>query len=885
MVGKRVVCYTWQDIENYLYSIKELWPKEWLGIDVFSDEIIIYSNIVNNNLYNSTEIFMNEYMGEYYSEDKLLIPITDTELIINYEERDGKRLHTSPFPLFKDFSYVNNENSVELPKLPGVPVIAFQSYKGGVGRTLSLIAFTRAVIEQYGTRKKVLIIDGDMEAPGLTWLGQEQYGNYELSYIDLLNIISAKGIDNSIYEKLSHILSGSYLKFHDEKLEVEQFFMPTYRNENQLLDIYSKPERIMSGEKNKYVISDAVSKLGDLLGVEAVLVDLRAGISEYSAPFLFDPRVKKYIVTSTSNQSIIGTELLLKQIRKQKGNSIENIILTMVEDKLLSKKDKDDIYQRLLYDINDNDDNDVSEDIEKTDIIVEINKRDSLIHLGNLNSICDELNMLSDITDVYGKLVNNVLSDKTVVDSFSEKQIEDFRCCLNDIAEKNVTAEGNDQVNLLITQSVMQLGFFTREVPKINILGAKGSGKTYLYKQMLVAKQWGEFLNVIGKKDYNECETVICPVLSSEDRIKFAELLSECLKSCKMTIDKLDIDEDTLSNNEKIIRTSVQKYLSENEWIDTWEKVIWGMFDDITDWKELNEYLGSINKRIIFIFDGLENLLFFDPTENILDKGAVKALCKGLMNRLYEKRLDNIGMIVFVRKDIAENAIEINFEQFRSQYQKYELNWEQEDALKLAWKLMDNAAKEQGIILDDDETPIYNLSSSIIEQNLNKVWGEKMGPDSSKTAGTNRWVRASLSDFNGQLQARDIVRFLKYATIKKGEGKREYKDRLISPDMMKGAVQKASKEKLEEVEREIQPLKKSFDILKSVPNEKKQVPLLQEVLDLLQAEDKKRLENYGYLKEADGEYYIPESVRYALGYNKTRRGGIKLVSLLADKKN
>lgn len=34
----------------------------------------------------------------------------------------------------------------------------------------------------------------------------------------------------------------------------------------------------------------------------------------------------------------------------------------------------------------------------------------------------------------------------------------------------------------------------------------------------------------------------------------------------------------------------------------------------------------------------------------------------------------------------------------------------------------------------------------------------------------------------------------------------------------------------------------------------------------------------GYLKEADGEYYIPESVRYALGYNKTRRGGIKLVS-------
>lgn len=885
MMEDRIICYTWQDVENFLYTIKSLWPNEWIAIEVFSDEIIIYANAINDELDKKTKLFLNEYMGEYCSGGKIHIPITNTKMVITYEERDGERENASPFPLFKDFSYINSENSIELHELSGVPVVAFQSYKGGVGRTLSLIAFTRSVIEQYGTQKRVLIIDGDMEAPGLTWLGQEQYGSYELSYIDLLNIISAKGIDDTIYERLSHILEGSYLKFHDDRLDVEQFFLPTYRNENQLLDIYSKPERIMSGEKNKYVIADAVSKLGKYLGVDAVLVDLRAGISEYSAPFLFDPRVTKYIVTSTSDQSIIGTELLLKQIRKQKGNSIENIILTMVDEKSLSKEDRDRIYQRLLHDNSDDSNEDVSEDIEKTDTIIEIKKKDALIHLGNLSDICDELNMLSDITELYGKLVKNVLSDMVVTDTFSEKEIESFRRCLNDIATKNVTAEGNDQVNLLITQSVMQLGSFTREVPKINILGAKGSGKTYLYKQMVVAKRWGEFLRVIGKEDFSKCETVICPILSSEDRTKFTDLLKECLETCQEAIGKLRINEDALSDNENAIRKAVECALTENEWIDTWEKLIWGMFDEVDDWKALNAYLESINKRIIFIFDGLENLLFSDPTENVLERRAVKALCKGLMNRLYEKRLDNIGMIVFVRKDIAESAIEINFEQFRSQYQKYELNWEQEDALKLAWKLMDNAAKTQGILLTEDKTPIYNLTSNVIEQNLNKVWGKNMGPDGSKTAGTNRWVRASLSDFNGQLQARDIVRFLKYATTGKNEGKREYNDRLISPDMMKGAVKEASKEKLDEVEREIQPLKKSFNILKEVPNGKKQVPLLQEVLKMLPNEDMKRLESHGYLKEADGEYYIPESVRYALGYNKTRRGGIKLVSLLADKNN
>lgn len=883
MKDERIICYTWQDIENYLYCKKELWPENWVSIDVFSNELVIYTKVIDDNLQKTTDIFFSNYMGEYYSDEKIQIPITDTELVISYEESKMEREKSSPFPLFRDFSYVNNKHSVELHRLPGVPVIAFHSYKGGVGRTLSLITFVRSLIEKYGTDKKVLIVDGDIEAPGLTWLGREQYGDYEFSYIDLLNIISAKGIDDNIYERLSHILEGSYLKFHDEKIGVEQFFLPTYRNDTQLLDIYSKPERIMAGERNKYVIADAISILGKLLKADAVLVDLRAGISEYSAPFLFDPRVSKYIVTSTSDQSIIGTELLLSQIRKQKDNTIENIILTMVNNKTLSKSDKEQIYQKLIRDNGVDLGEDVSRDLAQMDTIIEIEKQDALIHLGTLNDICDVLNTMPAINEIYGSLVKSIFSDKVVIEQFSDAQIESFRLCLNEIARENVTAEGNDQVNLLITQSVMQLGSFTRELPKINILGAKGSGKTYLYKQMLAAKTWNTFLEVIGKDDHSGCDTMICPVLSSEDRSHFISLIDDCFKSCKSAISRLKIDENILSDNEGKIRTAVERGLTENQWIDEWEKIILDMFDKIDDWKELNAYLDNIHRRIIFIFDGLENLLFSDPTENILDKKAVRAICKGLMNRLFEKRLDNIGVIVFLRKDIAESAIDINFEQFRGQYQKYELNWEQEDALKLAWKLMDNAAKKQNIILTDDNTPIYNLTGMAIEQNLNRVWGKKMGPDGSKTAGSNRWVRASLSDFNGQLQARDIVRFLKYATIAKKEGKREYNDRLISPDMMKAAVQEASKEKLDEVEKEIQPLQKSFKVLKEVDNDKKQVPLRQEVLNMLQSEDMKLLERHGYLKEADGEYYIPESVRYALGYNKTKRGGIKLVSLLSNK--
>lgn len=93
------------------------------------------------------------------------------------------------------------------------------------------------------------------------------------------------------------------------------------------------------------------------------------------------------------------------------------------------------------------------------------------------------------------------------------------------MTDENVTAEGTFSANLLTTKPVLKLGNFISEVPRINILGAKGSGKTYLYKQMLIAREWGEFLKIVNKVDYSNRETIICPVLCTEDRKNFQKIL------------------------------------------------------------------------------------------------------------------------------------------------------------------------------------------------------------------------------------------------------------------------------------------------------------------------------------------------------------------------
>ncbi len=63
-----------------------------------------------------------------------------------------------------------------------------------------------------------------------------------------------------------------------------------------------------------------------------MLIDLRAGLSEFFCADTFDPRVKKYIVTSTSYQSVKGTEILLQQLNKglplNENSKIPEVLLT-----------------------------------------------------------------------------------------------------------------------------------------------------------------------------------------------------------------------------------------------------------------------------------------------------------------------------------------------------------------------------------------------------------------------------------------------------------------------------------------------------------------------------------------------------------------------------
>jgi len=66
------------------------------------------------------------------------------------------------------------------------PVVAFHSFKGGVGRTTHAIALAKALTAK---KQKVLLVDGDLEAPGISWLFERRLPNPPVSFADFLALV------------------------------------------------------------------------------------------------------------------------------------------------------------------------------------------------------------------------------------------------------------------------------------------------------------------------------------------------------------------------------------------------------------------------------------------------------------------------------------------------------------------------------------------------------------------------------------------------------------------------------------------------------------------------------------------------------------------------
>ncbi len=266
-----MLLYTWKDIERKLLLNKEKWRTVIVDIETYISEIIIY--LSDKETENSAQAILNEIFEKKYDNKtkRILLDLPGRYLDVIFEVEESGEKTSIITPLFKNVLYQKSAYYSELieTELPGVPVLAFHSYKGGVGRTLSLLAFVKAwsSLKDLKSKKKLLIIDADIEAPGITWLtsGEEEAS---FSFLDLLEVTQEKDNSDEIIELICDKISELTIKIETEKSMVEHIVLPTYRYIEQLLDMYSSPESLALSYNKKYILAEVLSKLGERVNIE-----------------------------------------------------------------------------------------------------------------------------------------------------------------------------------------------------------------------------------------------------------------------------------------------------------------------------------------------------------------------------------------------------------------------------------------------------------------------------------------------------------------------------------------------------------------------------------------------------------------------------------------
>lgn len=869
--------FSWHDIETVFEQHYLDWPSSWIDVKVYSDSILIYHTLEEAAEQDTS--YLKKIFGRNYIQEKnqLFVDFSQTYLDIIFETEEGEKLKKNYAPLFKDI-YFQHGKMNQKGTLPGSRIIAFHSYKGGVGRTLSLAAFLRQYSENYPD-KKILVIDADVEAPGLTWMTGETHRR--ISYLDILSVMNYENQTEQIINTLADLIKTSTISVATDKRNIEQYFVPVYREKEQIMNISSKPEQVLLTQANKFFITETLSSIGKALGAELVLVDLRTGITEYSAPFLFDARVEKYYVTSTSMQSIKGIHQILEQIYQKTDSDLLNskILLTMIPREMKQNQIYE-IENQILDTLESGIDTETSTFLREN-YFLEVKFDDDFIHIQDLSSLCETLKGRT-LTQLMDKQVQELFpSEKNEKKPFKEKEVRQILQKLYQIAKAEITAEGNTSANMLVTSSIKEMSKnFERELPNIVVSGAKGSGKTYLYKQLVQAKTWEKFIELTGGNEKTETTTILIPLLASiNDDDKMRKLILSCMESASQCLDEIQFKQNAVTENYNFLLKSLEsQQFTRSEWMEQWEKTMLatagGHYEQLSD---LDQALLEKQKRIVFLVDGLEDLCT-DSMQIAKDdkwKLVLRALCQGVIRKLKELDYGNIGIIVFARRDMLNSAIETNTEQFRSLYRNYELNWTQTEALRLALWI---AAKAYPDLISGMD--VLTATKPVLIERLTGLWGSKLGRSNSKEAYSDRWILAALSDFTGQLQARDIVRFLCYASESYQDTTLIYSDRLLMPVDIRNAIKPCSEQKFEEIKTEMRNIYEILEKFRKMEGAKT-LPLTLNKIDLT-ADEISKLEAQGYLKISDKKYYLPEIIRLGLGFTYEKGARPKVLALLVQ---
>ncbi len=889
MAGK---LFTWVDIDSQLAraAVDGQWPHWLLEVDAWWDGVEL--TVLPGTTTSQVSMWLDQQLGlgsteEHAGEVELALdrPAVHTPESLPVRLIEARDSGAAPRrPKFNE-RRVTSALGQALPR-PDAPqfdadkqIIAFHSFKGGVGRTLHAVALADLLASQ---GQHVLLIDADLEAPGITWMYQAQGGRCDIAYEDVLALLhsSRHGDPTRAVEIAAAYLPNQSVSRYPGTGRVT--VLPASRR-TRLGPPWIGPADVLTEDRSPYFLSESLAALAGAAQADTVVLDLRAGASELAAPILLDPRVMRVFVTTVSNQSLQGTEKMIRQL----GGQSPAVTDTDPNPGAIITQFRADLHDHHVEEARRR----LSEALSSTIDLAELEEEgraandfvvdEQVLTEPVLSPFREELLALPGnwdlVIDVIRRCGLPSLLDKFAVykASVPPKQEEELatldsrRHFLRDAANRLIFAEqsGMDSsLGFLTTDPVRRLiTDHSTDLPIAIMVGAKGSGKTFTFARMCAQGSWEDFARE-NRQDVQRAARVV-PVL---DPANIAEAPSGMVSPQELR--------DRVADGAGVSADEIRSYLNAGLrheaaddpefWRMRWlECLSWsaGAERGVPADEFLIERTLDASSSCLFVIDGLEDWLETLDTE--AKRISLRTLLMEVPAWLRRLRHRSLGLVVFVRKDLVRAAIRQNLGQFLNRYEPYELRWDTEDALRLSLWVAEGANA-----VTVSKTPISDLGYEELVEALLPLWGAKLGTDKSREAWAERWVPAALADFNEQIQARDVVRFL-YEAAKASVGDDRWPDRVLTPSAMRRALITCSSEKVREINQENPPLGKLLRHM-SLFSETVKMPFDPEDLQLT-TDDVEALEQWGALaRDVDGRYRMPEIYRHALGFRTQGRARV-----------
>ena len=809
---------TWLDVERVLKQETQLWsrlPEGVHSVDCYHDGMDIAHSaeaaVVRGWL---QTVFGKAFSLEFW---QLHLRAGDGVYPIRLEQVDAtERPNQLPlYPLWREVAYLKDApDGTPVPfDLPhaftdGPRMVSFHSFKGGVGRTTALMTYVTARLHPADAQGavKVLVVDADLEAPGVTF-GLDEKNRPQVSFVQFLEAMHYPPVS----EEASLNFFAEQLKktsLNVDGSQRELFVLPAALDLAEIQDMPVQPSHLARNPDNPWVLTDHLHALGKRLGVDAVFIDLRAGLSELASPVIFDPRVEHYFVTTVAKQSVSGMCEVLRRLHafhralpeQQRRAAKPSVVISLLTQDLRRLPDfglAKECIEQAYPPVNDS----LDEGVEW----LEAEFSPALMSIGTVRDAFDLLKTSSLYASSAQEWATTAAAAHQAARNSAEalptNRIDSAQALLEVCRKEYAEHSGTD--DWLVTEPLRNLGkHFANDIPNVVLVGGKGAGKTFTYLQICQSRNWNNYLQRVDEIAHGAAAAqprIIFPVLWSDNVEGAAKATVGETKNIGLR--QLDLGTETLSLSEiqRQIETNLE---SENyHWDDFWTNLIATTLGcPGCSLQEINQQLSSKGHSVVLMFDGVEDV-FKKPSESKQTR-AIESLLK-LVNRLGELSNQNIGALIFVRIDYVQAAIKQNLGQFMSRFSAFALIWNPESFLRLAYWLCAKA-EIVGATIEGAQT----LSVEELIEKLTELWGHKLGQADSKEGHSARWVYAALCDLTGRFQARDLVRFFRFAAEEEIKNQNAFwADRILSPESMRKAIPRCSHEKVQEATLEIQPLR------------------------------------------------------------------------------